>query len=592
MAIAPLIIAIRAAGAAALARTSAALRAFGTRIAAAARSAAAAARTTSTYTAALGRLVAALRRVAIAARIAAMAIGGALVRALRAAGRATLELAGQLAALAARWAVMGTLALGVAVPLVPVIGNLLGLSQLLAPAIIAAGAAFATWKLATKGFMDAVKATDAEELADALKKLSPSARSAALTLRDLGAEWKFTQRAVQEKFFAGARDDFIAMSRALQHVAHTWLPKIATSFANLRHALRFVVEDAFKSGQLDRIMAGVNDFISGLLNAIPHLTRAFLDIAEVAAPSLGELGTSISGIAKRFSDWIRMLKENGTLKAWLDKGKETFRQLMDIGKEIGRVFQAIFRGADGQGFLENLKNSMKELADWANSDNGQAVIDFFSDVGSAIANVIVWISDLVDFFHDGWEAFRRDTEGLRNATTAAFAAIGAGGTALFAIIRGGVNAFAWIGDVVGRMSGLVAAVRGAVTGINAALSAIRTTVFIDVITRQFGGGSQGYAKPINGTGGGGGLKYFAHGGRVSKGRPVVVGDGGRPEMFVPDSAGKIMPRVPTGSSAPIRVMVAPGPAAAGNPIVDAVLALFRGGQLRLTVDRSNRVVPA
>lgn len=45
-------------------------------------------------------------------------------------------------------------------------------------------------------------------------------------------------------------------------------------------------------------------------------------------------------------------------------------------------------------------------------------------------------------------------------------------------------------------------------------------------------------------------------------------------------------------SGPTRILVAPGPAAAGNPLVDLVLGLFRSGQLRFTVDRSGRVVPA
>lgn len=45
-------------------------------------------------------------------------------------------------------------------------------------------------------------------------------------------------------------------------------------------------------------------------------------------------------------------------------------------------------------------------------------------------------------------------------------------------------------------------------------------------------------------------------------------------------------------SGPTRILVAPGPAAAGNPMVDIVLDLFRSGQMRMTVDRSNRVVPA
>jgi hypothetical protein len=39
-------------------------------------------------------------------------------------------------------------------------------------------------------------------------------------------------------------------------------------------------------------------------------------------------------------------------------------------------------------------------------------------------------------------------------------------------------------------------------------------------------------------GGGGGFGFFANGGAVSKGRPIVVGENG-PEMFVPNSTGQI-----------------------------------------------------
>ena len=41
------------------------------------------------------------------------------------------------------------------------------------------------------------------------------------------------------------------------------------------------------------------------------------------------------------------------------------------------------------------------------------------------------------------------------------------------------------------------------------------------------------------------LTAMAHGGPVTKGEPYIVGDGGRPELFVPDSNGTILPSVPT-----------------------------------------------
>ncbi len=570
MAIAPLWVSIRTAGAAALGTAAARFRALGTTVASTSRrmtrhtrevsSVAGAYRdanglwrnangtlltqrhTVTTVTTAFGRLVRMLHRVRTAALAAAVAIGGALRRALRAAADAAFNLIRALA----RWVAMRSPILGVAIALLPVLGNLLGLSQLIAPAIVAVGAAFATWKLATKGFSDALSAEKGEELDAALKKLAPSARSAALTLRDLGREWKSTQQKVQEAFFKGARQDFIMLSRAMQAIADRWLPKLATAFANLRTWISQALTAAAVSGQLDTIMAGVQRFIAGITAAIPYLLQAFLDIAEVAAPSFGDIGDSISDMARRFAEWIRALKDNGALKAWLDKAKETFRQLMDIGRELGRVIQAIFKGAAGNDFLTNLKNSISEFADWLESDDGQAVIDFFVDVGEAVADLIVTIAKVVAWFKKGWDALRRDTEGLRNALSAAFGAIGSAASALFLVISGGVGAFGWIGAVISRMGGLVAAVRGAVSAINMALAAIRTTVFIDIITRRFDNGSQGYAKPISGGGSAGARppRYYARGGPVAKGQPIIVGDGGRPELFVPNTAGRVMPRVP------------------------------------------------
>lgn len=99
----------------------------------------------------------------------------------------------------------------------------------------------------------------------------------------------------------------------------------------------------------------------------------------------------------------------------------------------------------------------------------------------------------------------------------------------------------------------------------------------------------------------------ASGGPVTAGTPYIVGERG-PELIVPDGNAMVYNASETarilgagggtwgagkGSQpGPMVLRVAPGPAAAGNPMVDVVLGLFRSGQLRMTVDRSNRVVPA
>jgi hypothetical protein len=47
------------------------------------------------------------------------------------------------------------------------------------------------------------------------------------------------------------------------------------------------------------------------------------------------------------------------------------------------------------------------------------------------------------------------------------------------------------------------------------------------------------------------IQMLARGGRVMAGRPYIVGDGGVPELFVPDAAGRVLPRIPPPAHLPV-----------------------------------------
>lgn len=68
----------------------------------------------------------------------------------------------------------------------------------------------------------------------------------------------------------------------------------------------------------------------------------------------------------------------------------------------------------------------------------------------------------------------------------------------------------------------------------------------------------------------------AGGGPVTKGRPYVVGDGGRPELFVPDQNGTILPSVPTARGA------AASGSAAQSVVFDFSNSTFLGTQSDVT----------
>lgn len=539
MAIAPLIIRITALGAAALGRAAASMRAFGASVSSTARSVA------GRVTPAFARLAAVLRAVASAAARAAVVIGGPLRRALRSAADAASNLALKLGRFVLKWTAIIAAILPLIFPLVEVLANLLPLLMHLAPAAIAAGASLLVLKLGFEGVGDAISAGlsgDVEEFGKALKKLAPQAQEFVKHLVMVAPAWRDLRRLIQEKLFHGLSLEVKNTSDALGRIAVGPLSRIAELFNNFFFAIAKGLQTKEFARQMDVIFEGVEDFIFGFLHAVRMFGRAFLDIAEVAAPGFGELGANIGIAAEKFATWIQEMKDNGTLKRWLDEAKETFNQLIDIGREAGRVLSAIFKGTDEQGFLEGLKASLKELADYLHGDVGQDMLKDISTIANALAGLIRIIGDVVRWFQQGIDTLR-DLFGQGESDIVPLA------NSIGAAIRGIGDAFSWIEAVIGRLSMLVGAVRNAVGGINGALNAIKTTVYIDIITRRFEG-TQGYIKPMTSTGGGGGgsARYSArpHGGSVMAGVPYIVGDAGKPELFVPNQNGRVIPRVPSG----------------------------------------------
>lgn len=613
MAIAPLIVQVRATGAGALTRTAAQIRAVAAATQAATSRMTAHTRAVSSVTGvyrdanglwrnANGTLL--TQRHTVTQVTTAY---GRLANAVNSAGRAMRRMsvntlhnlgdtAQSIAAAMARWAsVLAAIAPFIAV-IGNVIANLVPLLFHLAPAAVAAGAALLTLKLGLTGVGDALKAGlsgNVDDFNKALSKLAPAAQSFVRELVNIAPAWRDLRKLVQEKLFAGLAGEVRKVSDALGPIATTWLPQLASQFNRFFLAIAKGLQSPEFARQMEVIMQGVSVFIDGALHAVRMLGRAFLDVAEVAAPAFGQLGAQIGIAAEKFSVWIQAMKDSGTLKRWLDQAKETFNQLVSIGKEVGRVFSALFKGTDEKGFLESLRVSIKKLADFLHSGEGQAVIQYFATLAIGAVRFIGMVIGAIQWLIDGIKRMREDVRGASGAIGAAFAAIGGAARAMFAVMSAGAGAFAWIGGVLGRLGGLVAGVRNAVSAINAALNSIRTLVTINIVTRH---SNQGYIKPINTAGGGGGIKFMARGGDVAAGQPVVVGDGGRPELFIPNQSGRILPSVPSARRSPSGST--PGGMALSSTS-SGLEALFerwllnriRNGYLPLRVV-GNRVVPA
>jgi hypothetical protein len=521
VAIAPLLVSIRTSGAAALGRLSASFRRLGAEI----RVAYARFRLAGGIPGWLRRLPAHLRRASVHFRALAASIGHA-TRALimyalasRVAQAASSGMARALTTmlpLFAKWAVIGTAAVAVGFPLIGVIGNLVPLIMLIAPAAGTAGLAVLGLKLAFNGVSDALQAGlsgDTEEFEKALKKLAPSAANAVRTLVKLRDTWKPLARDFQGRVFEGAAGELAGLSHFIKPIADTWLPKLAMRFAETRHELADGLARFAADGRLEAVWRNLHAAASAFLGIIKPIARVFGDVLQVAAPRFASLADTIAILATRFSDWIRAARDSGDLGRWLDKAMETFGKLKDVAANVGKIIGAIFKGSGNEGddMLDQIVRATGKIAEWANGGDGQTIINIVSKIIQALGQLAPlfemwagWLRGMVLLWTGAWEAIKAIFRGVVMWIL--------GGYDL--LLQGAAKAFGWVPGLGDKLKSAQRQFEEFKNGVNRSLDGIEDevvniTYHSRVIGDRLVSGSQlsgTYSSGIGGRAGGGPMR--------------------------------------------------------------------------------------
>lgn len=553
MSIATLVVAVRTTGAASLARLSAQTRALGNNVNSLTRRLFAQTRVVSTVAGAYrglnglwydanGHLIMQrnhLRTVTTAFGHLVNVLGG-----VTSAFQSLVSVGARAAPMLALFAAKAAAIVAFGVPLAAALFDITGAIQLLAPAIIAAIAGLVTLKMAFHGVGDAIGAGlsgDTEKFAEALKKISPNAGDFAKSMVQIIKEWRSVQRATQDSFFGGGNLPhwLRRLSIEFKPIAQQWLPRIADGFSKAGANLAAFLLQGNTKSQIVFILQNVDRFLRYILDSITPLTQAFLDIAEVAAPSLGLIGEKTDGLATKFANWIRKMKESGDLDKWLENAKTTLTKLKEIIENLGRLMVATFRSSreEGQSMLDSLVAVTDKLADWSESDDGQQIIDVMAKITAAITA----ISPAIGLVMDVWSVFVKTGILMVQVMAAQFISVFGG------IIRLAEKAARAVGmdgtaDKLKKLGDDVFRFRD---NVNNALGGIRDQdVNVYVRYKEVGRPPGLSAGEIAA---GHSFRGYARGGQVRAGIPIIVGEK-RPELFIPNSDGRILPRVPTATS--------------------------------------------
>lgn len=332
--------------------------------------------------------------------------GAALAKlaAVSAAAVATTIAVGGIGA-ASAGAIQGVVGLGAA--LAPAVG-----AVALLPAAAGAGAlGIATLKTAFTGFGAAI-GDDPKKAAEAMAKLAPSAREAAVAVNGLKPAWQGLQLDVQGRLFNG-------LSSSITSLGGTYIPILRGAMAGLASDINGSVKDAFatlkESGNVTGITIALGFLRQGLgsmSGALAPLTQAFTTLFIAGAPYIAQFGLWVQNAARAFSLFIQRAADSGQITVWINNAIFVFQQLWAVVSNVGSILGSVFTAANAAGgnFLQTLARVTGELAAGLKTpagaemlrtffENLRATVDAampgFRVIGTAIATLVTTLAPVL-----------------------------------------------------------------------------------------------------------------------------------------------------------------------------------------------------
>lgn len=271
----------------------------------------------------------------------------------------------------------------------------------LLPAILAAvQAGAATLKLGLTGVSDAFAAIasgDVAAIQEALKNLSPAARTFVTEVAKVKPAFDAMRLDVQEKLFRG-------LGASVQSLAARYMPILRDGFTGIAEAMNRAGKEAINfanngetAGQVSLLVDNIKGSFQELVPAIAPALSALLDITQVGSDFLPGMADSIGSLSIRFAEFIRNAAGSGQLKAFFQNAIDTIKQLATVAGNIGKIFGDVFSAANqaGGGLLSSLVRITEQVEAFTNSAQGNAaLVQFFSSMGKIIDSILPIVLEL------------------------------------------------------------------------------------------------------------------------------------------------------------------------------------------------------
>jgi phage-related protein len=255
-----------------------------------------------------------------------------------------------------------------------------GAALLLPAGLAAATIGIGTLVVGLQGMGDALKVVgDTQKFNEAIKDLSPNARSFAVAVKDLLPAFKELRLQVQDRLFAGLAKEFADLGRIHLPIVQSGLKLMATALNSGAKEFADFARSKQTVSDLGTLFSNSALGAQGLSAAVGPVLAALRDIGTVASEFLPGLAGGFAGAASRFGEFIAHARETGALREFLENGIAALRDIFGILGNIGSIIGSVLNAgqAAGAGFLSTAREITGQLAEWAKSSAGQSAFTEF-----------------------------------------------------------------------------------------------------------------------------------------------------------------------------------------------------------------------
>jgi hypothetical protein len=243
------------------------------------------------------------------------------------------------------------------------------------------------------GAIEAVASGDMEKINEALKDLSPAARSFVLEFRGIIPVFKEIRKQVQQNFFEQFEGELSRVVSRLGGVIGGGLSTIATDLGVQFGVILNRLQSPGAQRFFDRLLESGSNLVRNVGPPLIRLLDAFAGAFEKTLPFVDRIFEGLGFGLDKFAAFIDEKVADGSFERFLTKAFETAGLLGDAIGEVTRLLQAMFADSNetGNEFLETFTNAIATLADYFESKPGKEALETLVFLGKAVAAVIYTI---------------------------------------------------------------------------------------------------------------------------------------------------------------------------------------------------------